>query len=879
MLFLPALLLCGRTPSAWPAADYSDFRQEDRDMKITGRVYHLSENKVSVEVWPQPRRMRPKVERIELVSPSGKRYKISPIENYPMSQVPKKREAFRQKAKRTETASLDAWLVETAWAEDCPPGCTDPSHHHGTGGESDDETDQKSAEAFAGFGLLVGMSATTEKEWVAGGYAEVEEEAGPWKMNVEVLDDKNQKHSFSVPFVLSDIPAGPQVKMAAPPTAGEREVKIVESVDTETGNVTTIRLNADGSRTVTVKGPDGKVISTETKPPAQGAKKTWLDPDTGLRISEWSNPDGSVTRRAEDTHGNWSEGTRFPGGKKIDTAPPNTVPPVTPATPQTPQTPATPGETPATPEEPGLPLPPQYRPRPDDPPGPPDDTPHTQERKTPPPETPPEEPPTQGEDKPPTIYGEELPLKIGVLLERDDDEWLPTNGGDTTVTATIYEMPPGGLLHHWRPSNQKRILTVRFVERSNQPGQCVNRDLDQANQESPDLYFRDWKNPDTECTQDGGSLGYHFGTSRTKREENSHRFTVSSEDYGAFSLMEASCPGCVQLYRHASGSVYESEFPDQYRVRLPKDDNDNKIADGWVWEKLRHPRDTDDDDDFPEGNGVAGDGYSAYEEFRGFMAKGSHVRTSLKTKTLFIRNRPNFDTSKFQASDLEFYDIDHAEWRTGDHVVNYNQEHAHVVDQHGLLLVESDLGAGGLGYTEHNGLMMVFTMGPPKHITKVRINSAAHADSKGVIDQDELRTTVAHELGHACCLYHHGEGGVDTKNVVTTQGSLMDYLSEIVPWTDERYGGDTLCGFQLPAVLTFGKKHAQSSGCLPCIMRYSMWGRVFVQENGAYECRGVNPTQDLFCDSKTGTGWNAGNHVAGDATRGDCKHMFQVNDK
>lgn len=805
-----------------------------------------------------------------------------------MSGIAAKRAGYADPPRRRTLALLTDWLVETAWAA-CPSGCSDPSHGHGGSSGSSEGRDDDGA-AFAGLGLLAGVAHGQDKEWVSVGRVKIQAEPGTWKLALQVKDNKNGHHAFTVPFEMMS-PAGEARVVMEEPAPGDREVAMLESIDAD-GNKTTIRLNPDGSRTVTVTDAGGKVVSTVTHPAADGARRTWLDPETGLRISEWTNADGSVTRRAEDGDGNWSEGTRYPGGKKEPaSAPEGETPASTPAEEQpasTPQEETPPASTPE-PEsaplpddygygsgyDPGFPLPPigwtsgwggkvtgEY--------GDPGPGTATGGGGI-----------TQGDDGEPTVYGEEIEdLKLGILLERDDDTWLPTHGGITTVTASIYEMPAGGLLHHWRKSKQKRVITVRFVSVSDQPGQALNKKLDRDNERTPDLYLDAARNPDTSCTDDRGGMGYHFGSSVTLQPKDAHTFVVASEDFGSYALMEATAPGCVQLFRHDKGGfVYETSDPEQYRVKVPMDDNDNQIADGWLPDRVRNPKADTDDDDQPAGNGVAGDGYSAYEEYRGFFTEGVHRRTSLETKTLFIRNRDKLDTSKFIESRLEFYDIDHVEWDADERVVNYSHDHAHGVDQHGVLLESANLGQGTLGRTSHFLVpLLAGNMGPPKNVEHIRINTGAHLDFYGKIDQDELQSTVAHELGHACSVRHHGEGSLESKNVIKGGGTL-DYLMEYLPFTDVRHTADKLCGMLLPRTLSFGAKHNQTSGQLDCIMRYNYWGDVYPQESGEFHCRGSEVTQTTYCEHNTGTGWNSGNRVAGTAARGNCRGQFQVNDK
>jgi hypothetical protein len=83
-------------------------------------------------------------------------------------------------------------------------------------------------------------------------------------------------------------------------------------------------------------------------------------------------------------------------------------------------------------------------------------------------------------------------------------------------------------------------------------------------------------------------------------------------------------------------------------------------------------------------------------------------------------------------------------------------------------------------------------------------------------------------------------------------------------------------------------KGAQCSGAENCIMRYpgADWAELYERAGGKYRWRkegqgdyiegesypAGHVSQTLYCNTKKGAG------VAGDATCGDCRHQFQVND-
>ena len=82
---------------------------------------------------------------------------------------------------------------------------------------------------------------------------------------------------------------------------------------------------------------------------------------------------------------------------------------------------------------------------------------------------------------------------------------------------------------------------------------------------------------------------------------------------------------------------------------VPHDTNKNQISDGYPPDMVKFPSATEDSESAPVGNGVSGDGLSAYEEYRGFITRGGyHVRTDWDKKTLLIENDHQLNVGQFE---------------------------------------------------------------------------------------------------------------------------------------------------------------------------------------------------------------------------------------
>jgi len=112
--------------------------------------------------------------------------------------------------------------------------------------------------------------------------------------------------------------------------------------------------------------------------------------------------------------------------------------------------------------------------------------------------------------------------------------------------------------------------------------------------------------------------------------------TVTCEDYGAFGTLQA------RLFKeNATLGIFDID--ETGTIKIPKDDNSNHIADEWevqqnVWG--RGTKATDDNEPTNVGGTASwrGDGFTAYEEYRGFFINGVHERLKLDKKDVFVHS-------------------------------------------------------------------------------------------------------------------------------------------------------------------------------------------------------------------------------------------------
>ncbi|HET7289135.1 MAG TPA: hypothetical protein VFJ67_01760 [Thermodesulfobacteriota bacterium] len=434
-----------------------------------------------------------------------------------------------------------------------------------------------------------------------------------------------------------------------------------------------------------------------------------------------------------------------------------------------------------------------------------------------------------------------------------------------------------------------------------------------------------------------------YETVTTAKESASASVTVTAMDYAAYGRLKTEvkgkCGGWEPVRILVGGE--EKEF-----VTIPLDENDNLMSD-----KMDEPQNgiTDwgydgdagrDDDRYPQGDGTPGDGFTAFEEYRGFMTQGANfaggcddrgydlqIRTDPGRKDLFIYSPDpelaglalRFENSTKGAEDLKGIGVHlicepHSVARKVNYTLSFwgpkewRGKTLFGGDQHGLNLLDASLEDGTLGLTHGTT-----GLGPPKDVwgdVKIDKNKIFSMGDRPYFNAPlELAKTVLHELGHAVGIDHHGDSNVYLALLITDKpcpGVISDPLvilgDGISVTSPPLSAGERAC-----VIFNVARRHAQNSGNQACPMKYTYWNsyespssplqpmgdikltdsqrrhatlKGYRGEIHEYRRDLDTPSLGPFCDKATGTGINGypgeANH-AGDSCR-VCAGQIRVKD-
>lgn len=462
-------------------------------------------------------------------------------------------------------------------------------------------------------------------------------------------------------------------------------------------------------------------------------------------------------------------------------------------------------------------------------------------------------------------------------------DWRPMGGPDEAVAGSHVRITARVVSEENPLPDKVKWIALRLTESSAEKGICLNFPDTPKTPPDPDLAFGLLENKTLNVVPEHVSEWYPKGDTITG--------DLSCFDYGAWGtvIAEAELASGRRILGRIKGS------PGERKLRIPHRSEKSLIATSW-----QSPgKDLDDLDDDPKGDGNAGDGFTNYEEYRGFRVNGKWTDGDKKKKDFFIRNRAGSiaegGITMFEgASGLRVHRLAGKEF-PASRIINFNRTAGpHKVDQHGILIRNEPTYV----VPEATRMPGVKFLGTPKDYAFVGLAPITFGTTNflgGAVPRGSYADpTVAHELFHTCNVYHHGEepGGQGSKPVVWKKvgddifenGVKIRVLSPIGEDVSGRLkfkntgGGLTLD----QSWMAWG---GSASGAVECIMKYDN-ATTFTPKWGAPTDRVAlkileEASGSILCDTNLATGTNLPPHERFgpcQAGRGFCRRQILVND-
>ncbi len=334
-------------------------------------------------------------------------------------------------------------------------------------------------------------------------------------------------------------------------------------------------------------------------------------------------------------------------------------------------------------------------------------------------------------------------------------------GNGLVARATL--LPKGNLAVKDLP--QVKAIRFALLDTSREPGVCLNWPLG-AKDADYDLRL---------AAVTGGTLSKSDQALEVTDPKNNEagqpyaEVKVESYDFGGRASLRAVC--ILADGREIEG-VMRASGSDESPVRLPKMKSPGWIADTWRTSHDAAKLADDDDNEKVAGQKHNGDGFTLYEEYRGWAVNGKHVEGDPLRKDFFVLNRiglnarPGIELFE-QLSQLRVHSkLRLFEMSVKDRLMNGNRRDApQRGKQHGVWVQtfsRTALGNGGANTV----MTKAGVAGRPGITEGVGILARTNAESIfnqpfNLPAQDAIFAydrAIAHELLHSVGVEHHGKG-------------------------------------------------------------------------------------------------------------------------
>lgn len=478
-----------------------------------------------------------------------------------------------------------------------------------------------------------------------------------------------------------------------------------------------------------------------------------------------------------------------------------------------------------------------------------------------------------------------LPDDVELIITPENyDNWLPAPGSSEQQYGATINI---GLKLKPKEGKQLTVKATSFKitlhNTSEEPGIAINYPAVKQDKDLPDLRLL------AAATANPVNNGQQITLPANNGE--SAFATLASYDGGGYTTLTAEA--VLTDGRIIKGKLLKPSGVSE--VLIPKRNSGRMIASAWI---TKDPSNSDtEDNETSKGNQNNGDGLSAYEEYRGIFSQGKHLRLSNKKKELMVQIAGK-DLIHFKsglslmsaAAGIEVLPLSEQELGK-TRLLNINGNSARNGDQYALLLLNQPIGSAS---EKQNYGTTGINLPKPKYGKSIRESEKTIVDVTEIMRsyreqeevakkakdpmpytmEDEISSTVAHELAHGLNVYHHGDHGSEAARPINYTGKVKVIAFGSASDRPLNYKQDTLIRS------TIGLPGGESSGNISCIMVYTnyfQWaGDIKKGEYIHYHAVPLLPVGKIFCTSSDATGINKSPHYFGKAARGNCLAQLKI---